>query len=553
MTRDALVVWGMHRSGTSALSRVLSLAGAAMPTDLMKPQADNPTGFWESVRVAQTNESILASLGRSWSDPRPIPADIAGEILAAANAEAARLLAEHWPAEGPIVVKDPRMSRLGQVWLPALRNAGFSPSLILSLRHPEEVAGSLQARNGFSPTHSRLLWLTYTLEAWACEEAPRAIVRYTDLLSDWRAVLRRLRASLGLALPVSDAAAREIDLFLSPDLRHHARDEIPANGADEDLAARLYRMLDRAAAGDAADPRREFDIHRASWRLFAPVWENGMAGNGSPSARHESGGAVLREDRRIAGAASSGREARPRPLVLHYHLFKNAGTSLDRTLRANFGATWDAYEGERRELRPAELREYLAGRPWIAALSSHKALLPAPDLPGVEVIPVIFLRHPLDRIRSIYEFERRQQADTDGALAAKRLDLPGYVSWRLDRKGDRAIADFQTYRLAQGGAGPDEAAQALDAVATLPFVGLVEAYDVSLQRLQALLAPHFPRINLAVFHVNVTEGERVPMDERLAQLEARLGEELYDRTVEANQLDLAVWRKVSETYESAQG
>src|SRR5580704_14938324 len=70
-SRTALVVLGMHRSGTSALARALAFCRYALPTDLMAPQNDNPKGFWEPVSVVQLNERILAALGAPWDRPGP--------------------------------------------------------------------------------------------------------------------------------------------------------------------------------------------------------------------------------------------------------------------------------------------------------------------------------------------------------------------------------------------------------------------------------------------------------------------------------------------------
>ena len=54
--RTALVVVGMHRTGTSALTRVLSLLGATLPHDLYPPGPDNPEGFWEPAKLVEVHE-----------------------------------------------------------------------------------------------------------------------------------------------------------------------------------------------------------------------------------------------------------------------------------------------------------------------------------------------------------------------------------------------------------------------------------------------------------------------------------------------------------------
>ena len=44
--RTCLFVLGMHRSGTSALTRVLSIAGAKLPASLMDAGKGNNGGHW---------------------------------------------------------------------------------------------------------------------------------------------------------------------------------------------------------------------------------------------------------------------------------------------------------------------------------------------------------------------------------------------------------------------------------------------------------------------------------------------------------------------------
>ena len=69
--RTAILVSGMHRSGTSALTRVLNILGCDLPKTLTKPKSDNVAGFWESRAITDLNDEILASAGSSWDDWLP--------------------------------------------------------------------------------------------------------------------------------------------------------------------------------------------------------------------------------------------------------------------------------------------------------------------------------------------------------------------------------------------------------------------------------------------------------------------------------------------------
>lgn len=194
-----------------------------------------------------------------------------------------------------------------------------------------------------------------------------------------------------------------------------------------------------------------------------------------------------------------------RTIILHYHLFKNAGTSVDAILKRNFPDRWVTREfpamgGNNTPLVEAWIRD----TPEAIAYSSHTMMGPIPQIDGVRVISFLLLRDPIERIKSAYRFERTQQADTWGARLAKEHDFEGYVRARLARPGDRQCRNFQTHRLASlmpgEGTELDRAKQALKA---LSVVGRVEAFDEAMERLAAL----YPPFKATSIKSNTSEGK----------------------------------------------
>ena len=233
-----------------------------------------------------------------------------------------------------------------------------------------------------------------------------------------------------------------------------------------------------------------------------------------------------------------------RRVIVHYHFFKNAGTSLDETLREYFGERWVSVEGQN-SLSPADLAKLIADQPERAVFSSHTASFPVPDLEGVAIFPVVFVRHPIDRIRSVYEFERRQQpAVTRGAIVAKKRPFKGYVRWRL--AADNQIRNFHVTRFSRGEKGPPSLPSAIKYVDRLPFVGVVERFSDSLSLLQRHLNLAFPDIRLTEKHANVTRNRNGGIEQRLAAVRADLGPRLYDAVVEQNRDDLLLYEHVVE-------
>lgn len=241
-----------------------------------------------------------------------------------------------------------------------------------------------------------------------------------------------------------------------------------------------------------------------------------------------------------------------RLLILHYHLFKNAGTSVDAVLKKNFGARWDDVEFD----PPSQvdharaLAAFIEGHPDLITISSHTLLAPPPVLDGAEVLPVIFVRHPLLRLRSAYEFERKQPADTVGARLAKETDFGGYLRSRLAVTGDRSCRNFHAYRLARlvrdgQGSERDRAFRALD---ELPFVGLVEAFGPSMAKLKALVLPYIPEFQDFDAWENSTTTPRHGGGAERPSFEEELGAETYELVVEANRTDMEIYEEVTRRY-----
>jgi hypothetical protein len=266
--KTALVVLGMHRSGTSSVAGALTHLGAAAPLTLMRPAADNPRGFWESDVVMGLDDALLAESGAFWNDWRRLPAT--ADAASARDRILACLRTEFGEAE-TIVLKDPRMCRLFPAWRSALEAAGYRPLIITPLRHPSEVAASLVVRNPITREQGLRLWLRHVLDAERDSRGlPRHFMLWSSFMRDWRSEVAVINRRLGVSLtPVAQDDGAEIDAFLTPDL-HRQRDASPTPV----LVARAWAVLnDLALHGDHADLQAALDALRRSFdqasNLFA--------------------------------------------------------------------------------------------------------------------------------------------------------------------------------------------------------------------------------------------------------------------------------------------
>jgi O-antigen biosynthesis protein len=220
----AVIVLGMHRSGTSALAGMLHRLGVVLGERLMAPSPDNPRGYWEHGEIVAIHDRLLTTLGSGWDDIRSPPAGF--QDLAAAQAarlELASILRRDFSGAALWGLKDPRLCRLMPLWANVLDAERVEPRYVLALRHPLDVAASLVARDRMSPAKAGLLWLGHLLDAErATRDGKRTIVHYEDLFGErgWRPIADRIAAELGLAWPRHDAAAEAaVDAFLEPELR----------------------------------------------------------------------------------------------------------------------------------------------------------------------------------------------------------------------------------------------------------------------------------------------------------------------------------------------
>lgn len=243
-----------------------------------------------------------------------------------------------------------------------------------------------------------------------------------------------------------------------------------------------------------------------------------------------------------------------RKVILHYHLFKNAGTSLDAAFKENFSEEKGEWVTKEFPNQPAanreQVRQWILDNPQAKCFSSHTAIFPVPEFEDIEVFPVIFVRHPIDRIASAYSFEKKQGGNTFGPTLARNTSLTGYIETRLSLPHDRQCRDFHAHRLATmfDASQGNEAKRAKNALASLPFIGLVEKYADSLKVLEKMLRNEgFSEIKLNALERNVSRSSKNSISEKVAQLNEQLGE-VFEFLVNSNKIDLDLWENLYEKF-----
>ena len=271
----ALIVVGMHRSGTSALAGMLSHLGVAFGRRLMPPSPDNPRGYWEHMEIVGAHHRLMAALDYGWDDIRPLPEGFAQSAAAGqARQRLAAILSEDFAGAALWGVKDPRLCRLVPVWLKLLKDLSATPRFVLTLRDPAEVALSLVARDGMSEERALLLWLRHTLEGErATRGHKRSIVRFEELIAPggWRAIAARIAEELAIGWPADGPRVEAaIDRHLSGELRHQRAGGRPPQGRAAGWVEAVYAALCGASDGTDVCDAVAAELARAD-RLFLPM------------------------------------------------------------------------------------------------------------------------------------------------------------------------------------------------------------------------------------------------------------------------------------------
>ena len=178
-----MLVIGMHRSGTSAVTGALGHLGLSLPApnDLVSGRPDNPIHY-ESQALTVVDDALLRAWGGSWSAPPLLPAGwerAPTTLTLVGRARDAAVTA--YPGGGPLAWKDPRLCLLLPFWRSVLRPPVLQ---VFVWRSPLSVARSLRARQRFTLSHGLALWHAYIRGALAALAGTEVmVVRFEDLVA----------------------------------------------------------------------------------------------------------------------------------------------------------------------------------------------------------------------------------------------------------------------------------------------------------------------------------------------------------------------------------
>jgi hypothetical protein len=223
--RTCLLILGMHRSGTSAVTRILNLMGAELPKQLVGPTPDNEEGHWEPERLVLLHDQMLAEAGSSWRDLRSLDlAQLSADRLEHYKSAIRSIIQEEFGSANVFVLKDPRVCRFVPLYRALLSELGIRIYPIIVIRNPLEVSASLSARNKIPNAYGLLLWLRHCLDVEKyTRDMKRTFVDYDSVVNNITDVIMRLRESFDQDFLVSSSMSKIHTVVLASvrrELRH---------------------------------------------------------------------------------------------------------------------------------------------------------------------------------------------------------------------------------------------------------------------------------------------------------------------------------------------
>ena len=245
-----IVVLGMHRSGTSAITRALKVLGVDLGGRLLSAadgdDGDNETGFWEDSDFNALNIELLRAIDKDWFYTSPVT-QIDLEILNKQGyfLKAETLVKEKLKDRTLLGVKDPRMAKLLPFWKEVFARSDINVNYVLAIRQPLSVVKSIENRGWEGRERLFLLWLNYVIQSLSLTDSTsRVIVDYDHLVRDSANELERMAHSLNLSVDKKELVYYQSE-FLDHDLQHS---KYQAQDCDLDsdcpaLAAEIYLKL----------------------------------------------------------------------------------------------------------------------------------------------------------------------------------------------------------------------------------------------------------------------------------------------------------------------
>lgn len=234
--------------------------------------------------------------------------------------------------------------------------------------------------------------------------------------------------------------------------------------------------------------------------------------------------------------------------VMHHHIYKNAGMTIDWILHRNFPNQVLHIEGYRNaRLSADQVKNAAQPYPEHQAISSHCTPLTSPEEAWAKC-HITILRDPIERFYSMYRFDRSRTDDNPSSCMARESDFQGYCQWWIEMK-DSLWCNWQTRCCTpQSWSNPKQSNSsrrgwdadleaAIQAIKNTAFIGTVEQFDQSMLLLESRLQQKGIQFDAAYLRQNTMKGNSETTRNPHEVIEELLGTSLYERLKAENSMD----------------
>ncbi len=256
-----------------------------------------------------------------------------------------------------------------------------------------------------------------------------------------------------------------------------------------------------------------------------------------------------------------------RTVICHYHIYKNSGTSFDKLLSENFGKKHICFDGPYPffTIDQEQLSRIIERKSDVIAFSSHQIQLPVPASLDFQILPVVFIRHPLLRVLSIYKFKRQTFDGTTTSKAAQEMSFDEWVTHCFsDRQEITHVSNAQTrllgatyrqrplMRRTQHGMEYD-VHQAIRNIENVKLLARTEYFGEDVSRFAGILDQYNIEFKYTdIKPQNITSNNHhKSIDERISHLKNSLSESNFNKLFSANEQDTHLFEYAGRLIERA--
>lgn len=271
-----LIVIGKHRSGTSAVTLALRELGIYLgpEQDIFQADSFNEDGNLENIRISQLNQQLSSEFEVDGTSTGSVTGDwLTRPGIDGLVDSAGKFLSSYFAGMAFWGWKDPRTTLLLPVYLDVFRRIGVRPHFVMPVRHPLDVAKSMERRDGVSQNVAVGLWIHFVLSALHdLEPGDLTVFSYEAFLTDPRTCLEPALSELQCSKSeVEGAGVRKV---VRADL-NHGKGTLDSVDIAPEILGRVYSLV-QAIVSDpggykAGGYRPKIEALWSEWQMLGEV------------------------------------------------------------------------------------------------------------------------------------------------------------------------------------------------------------------------------------------------------------------------------------------